>query len=109
MTISFQALNKLCIVVCFEVNRQYIAANLCENRSKPEKKCNGKCQLLKKLDKEQKREETPTVKKTESFWAVCPAIMSFMHSFSSTTEFQDDRRIFFISPLYRSFFHPPNV
>lgn len=42
------------------MNRSYIAKELCENRSRPELNCNGKCVLKKKLqaaeEKERKQE-----------------------------------------------------
>ncbi|MHA8052623.1 hypothetical protein [Aquirufa sp. Wall-65K1] len=45
-------------VAYYQVNRNYIAKNLCENRDKPKLNCNGQCYLAKKLkaaeDKEQK-------------------------------------------------------
>lgn len=33
----------------FELNREHITENLCDNRSRPELKCNGKCYLMQKL------------------------------------------------------------
>jgi hypothetical protein len=33
----------------FELNKEYIIQNLCENRFKPELQCNGKCYLAKQL------------------------------------------------------------
>jgi len=33
----------------FELNRNYIATKLCENRNKPWLHCNGHCYLMKKL------------------------------------------------------------
>jgi hypothetical protein len=33
----------------FEMNRNYIATKLCENRNKPWLHCNGKCYLMKKI------------------------------------------------------------
>ncbi len=35
----------------FELNKDYIIKNLCENRFKPELKCNGQCYLAKQLHK----------------------------------------------------------
>lgn len=34
------------------MNRDYIAAVLCENKDKPELECEGKCHLLKEINKE---------------------------------------------------------
>src|ERR1700739_316282 len=33
----------------FELNKNYIAAKLCENRNKPWLHCNGRCYLMKKI------------------------------------------------------------
>lgn len=38
-------------VVDYIVNYDYIANQLCENKAKPELKCNGKCHLMKELAK----------------------------------------------------------
>ncbi|SEA68636.1 hypothetical protein [Pedobacter hartonius] len=44
----------------FEINKTYIANELCINRNRPELHCNGKCYLMNKLkqaqDKEQKQQ-----------------------------------------------------
>jgi hypothetical protein len=37
------------VYVGFNLNRQYIAANLCINRFKPSLHCNGKCYFMRKL------------------------------------------------------------
>lgn len=47
-------------VVDYVANYEYIIEVLCENKDKPELKCNGKCYLGKQLAKEsQESEETP--------------------------------------------------
>lgn len=38
-------------VVDYIINYEYISKVLCENKAKPELKCNGKCQLMKNLAK----------------------------------------------------------
>ena len=49
LSIAFQHFAKLFTVAWYQVNKTYIAKNLCENRNKPKMHCNGKCQLRKKL------------------------------------------------------------
>lgn len=49
LSIAFQPFAKLLTVAWYQVNKTYIAKNLCENRNKPKMHCNGKCQLRKKL------------------------------------------------------------
>ncbi|MBC7650851.1 MAG: hypothetical protein H7101_03795 [Deinococcales bacterium] len=47
-----QTFTKAVIVCSFYANQNYIAKNVCENRTKPKSCCDGKCQLTKKLNKE---------------------------------------------------------
>lgn len=65
MCLSCQLVLKLSIVAWFEINQDYIAATLCENKARPELVCCGKCVLTKQLKKadsgEQKdKSNTPT-------------------------------------------------
>jgi len=46
VTVNF---TRLFIYAGFELNRNYIAAKLCENRDKPWMHCNGKCYFMKKI------------------------------------------------------------
>ncbi|GGH50941.1 hypothetical protein GCM10007423_53950 [Dyadobacter endophyticus] len=43
----------------FEIRREYIVANLCENKNRPQLHCDGKCYLAKRiasLDEHEKRQ-----------------------------------------------------
>lgn len=42
----------------FELNRNYIATKLCENRDKPWLHCNGHCYFMKKIKQVQDAEKT---------------------------------------------------
>jgi hypothetical protein len=44
-----QLSGNLVIVACFQLNRSYIAQNLCEKRAEKDNQCNGHCYLSKKL------------------------------------------------------------
>src|SRR3546814_920201 len=53
----------------FELNRDYISAELCVNRDMPESDCNGQCYLMKKLKQAQKDNqgtEAPNAKRDRS-------------------------------------------
>ncbi len=41
----------------FELNRNYIATKLCENRDKPWLHCNGRCYFMKKIKQAQESEK----------------------------------------------------
>ena len=65
LSISYQSFVKLGIVIWYQVNKEYVARNLCENKNQPEKKCCGKCYLNKQLSKADKgtTENTSSVPK----------------------------------------------
>nr|WP_294901120.1 hypothetical protein [uncultured Pedobacter sp.] len=48
---------KVFVFAGFELNRNYIAENLCVNKDKPELKCHGKCFLMKKLAEAEKKQQ----------------------------------------------------
>jgi hypothetical protein len=55
---------KLSIVAYYELNKEYITANFCENKANPAMKCNGKCYLNKKIKAQEKQEsKTPSLLK----------------------------------------------
>jgi hypothetical protein len=58
-----QSLNRVWIWVSFQVNREYIADYLCENKDRPEMACGGKCHLMKQMAAaEQQDAEIPSLK-----------------------------------------------
>ncbi len=50
------SINLTFIRVHFEVNRDFIAKNLCVNRFNPDSDCKGQCVLMKKLHEETEKE-----------------------------------------------------
>ena len=48
-----QTFSKWLLVIDYTINKEFIAKNLCENRSKPMLRCHGKCQLMKKMAAEE--------------------------------------------------------
>src|SRR5690606_18525904 len=55
VSFTLQCFSTLTLIAGFELNRSYIAQNLCVNRDKPSMHCNGKCFLEKELHKDQQR------------------------------------------------------
>lgn len=55
LLLSLQTFSKWLILLEYRVNQDYIARVLCENKTKPELKCKGKCQLMKQLDATEKQ------------------------------------------------------
>ena len=49
--------SSLFIYAGFELNRDYVAKNLCVNRDKPWLHCNGKCYFMRRIKQEQEKEK----------------------------------------------------
>lgn len=65
LSLLTQCLAHLGIIGYYQINKDYIAKNLCENKNKPQMKCCGKCYLkkqLKKLDENDQPSKGPQVK-----------------------------------------------
>jgi hypothetical protein len=50
MSLCCQNMVRFGIIAWYEINKEYVAKNLCENRDKPQLNCCGKCILKKKLN-----------------------------------------------------------
>ena len=57
--------NRTIIVLDYVANQAAFAKN-CENKARPAMHCNGKCQLMKKLKEEEKKEEQNPSRKSEN-------------------------------------------
>jgi len=49
-------LSGLLVFAGFEMNKSYIAKELCVNKNRPEMHCNGRCYLMNKLKQAQEKE-----------------------------------------------------
>ena len=76
-----QSASRLLIIANYEVNKEYISKNLCENKAKPKMHCNGKCHLKKQLQKEDKKENSASNSMKEKL-----EIQFFSDKASSTKE-----------------------
>lgn len=96
----------------YELNKGFIAKNLCENRTRPWLHCNGQCQLMKKLKQEEKKDQTNPNRKQENNSEVYP--------FKSFIEYNLNRpvkrvAIFFhhiiLKPVDKAIpiYHPPQL
>ena len=56
--VLLQNLTRVMIYVNFEINREYIAKNLCINRDEPITVCGGKCYLQKQLEDQARKEQS---------------------------------------------------
>lgn len=110
-SVTLANFTKLFVYAGFELNHEYIVAELCENRELPEMNCDGQCYLSKKLkqaEEKEKSQERESQKHNfqEAFLTekvVVKSPIQFVKSFSTN-------EIAFLLPQH-SFviFHPPRV
>lgn len=98
------------IIAHFEINKEYISENLCENRNKPELHCSGKCYLEKELQKESNSiplTELLKEKFEESYLAQTSLVLFsvFLDEVNHFSLYLFKVKLLFIS----SIFHPPSV
>jgi hypothetical protein len=61
-----QTFSRFFIVVDYQLNKDYIAKNLCINKDKPKMQCNGKCHMMKKLAQEEKKDQENPERRSEN-------------------------------------------
>ena len=94
----------------FEVNKQYIAEKLCENKARPWMHCNGHCFLMKKLklaeEKEKKHEQES--KRSQYQEALAPETNFFVYLRAKITTYP---RLNSSGPVHRAvtIFQPPKI
>jgi hypothetical protein len=63
LSVLLQTFSTAVIYVDFYANQDYIARNLCENRDKPMLHCCGRCQLRKRLTRQDNQDKSNPEKK----------------------------------------------
>lgn len=74
LALTFQVGASLGIVALYKANKDYIAKALCENRTKPELQCKGKCYLKKQLEKTEDGENDKQSSQSETIQFVSYAL-----------------------------------
>jgi hypothetical protein len=110
LSLFAQTFNRGFILLQYQLNKSYIVAHLCENRNRPEMKCEGRCYLCKKLKKENKKDDQYPERKIgnseEGF--------TFQESFSFVKKYRLSSSLRYpgfsesLATIYLDrFFHPP--
>lgn len=101
-------------VVEYVVNYDYVSKVLCENKDKPQLKCNGKCHLMKELAKQAESEKPiqndkkNTVNELETlFFQEIKALVTRQIYFQDTTSIGDNYANLYFHRVSCSVFHPP--
>lgn len=56
---TVQTFSKWCVILDYQVNKDFIAKTLCINRAKPMSCCQGKCHLNKSLAQDESQQQAP--------------------------------------------------
>lgn len=106
-----QVCGRMLVVADYYIHKEYIAQNLCENRSKPQLHCEGKCHLKKLLKKKEKEEQAPPLKSIKDKSEIIPFLTRGVK-----LVFDDSVQLFHstevsspLSSFIRPVFHPPSV
>lgn len=59
LLVAAQSFSKWCLIAEFQVNRDFIARNLCVNRLNPISCCKGTCFLNRKLSDDENKQQAP--------------------------------------------------
>ena len=100
------------ILVHYQLNKEYIAQNLCENKNKPMMHCNGKCHLRKQLSEQDKKDKSPFSQTIKDKFQIQYFIESNLPSYSiNILPAEPDLSYSFIIPTSapESIFHPPQL
>ena len=106
--VAGSSFNKAIVLLDYSMNKNFIAAELCENRSMPKSCCQGKCFLKKQLQKEESNKSTSGNSKEET------NIQWFCEEGSANNYYSSSDDLFFADYLLRNYsvllssvFHPP--
>ncbi len=108
--LAAENVSRLLVSVAFELNRGYIAGNLCENRDKPLLHCDGQCYLAKKLkeaDDQQKKSEKESQKGPYHLAAFMTKKIVLITPSGAVETIQTAERPFVLPVRAHSVFHPP--
>ncbi|GGG12984.1 hypothetical protein [Pontibacter amylolyticus] len=110
LCVLVQPLSKQGIMMVYQLNRDYIASELCENRFIPGSDCQGKCHLRKELKKDtERKKEAPRQQRTVDM-VVYKAEM--LHLALAIPQEEENERCLYLAGVYASpdfsIFHPPS-
>lgn len=103
------------IIAHYQLDKEYIARVLCENRDKPQLHCDGQCYLAKRLKAQQDKQDKETTERVQNspvMQLFCQAALPFQFApawqMRLSVEFSDYQLPAYLIPLM-GLFRPPRV
>jgi hypothetical protein len=109
-----QTFSKTFVIADYYTNTSKYAKN-CENKARPKMHCNGKCQMMKKLQQEEKKDQENLERKSENKNEIILSTKSFFASVPTQYLIESKSKKLLASSdgksIDRSFaiFHPPQA
>lgn len=105
------SLTQLFYFAGYELNKEYIAAELCVNKDKPQLQCNGKCFLAKKIAEAEKKQQANERQTQKDLLQQVMLISEFKITFFGSIISPDYTPYKPQNPTqkHQSIFHPPQV
>jgi hypothetical protein len=104
LSITLPTLSPWGTIAYFHFDRDYIAKVFCENRTRPQLNCNGKCYLAQKLKQQQEKKDKETTERVTN----SPVANLFVAGISrfrfelETFISKEQIKFFYQLPVYRS-------
>lgn len=113
LAIAAQTFNRLAIVVDYYTNTASYAKN-CINKAKPMMHCNGHCQLMKKLNHEENKDQQNPERRAENKLEVLSSRSFFCNAaipaFISVSTIKNNFSLVYTTTgCYLDIFHPPQA
>jgi hypothetical protein len=113
LAVLAQTFSKSFIVAGYYANTQVYAKN-CENKAKPQMHCNGKCQMMKKIKAEEKKNQDGSERKTDNkidlqFFSPTHASMGATIAFDQPNNIQPTYQNNTTIDRHTDIFHPPQA
>lgn len=106
-----QNLSRLVILVNFELNKEFIAKNLCEKKEEVDNCCKGSCHLKKQLDEDEKKQPVPTQNTKDKYEVqlYCNKLSFELNDLKEKSEAIKQKQILYSKLTLCSVFHPPQA
>jgi hypothetical protein len=109
-SLVFQSVQNLGFVALYRLNKKFIAEKLCENKSRPQMHCEGKCCLKKQLAKsarEEKDNKSSVVKNDNLVYEVVSFFNMTLSYHGSLASCFPNMQSNLHRGFYNDIFHPP--
>lgn len=112
LALMLHAFSPLAIIADYLVNKEYIAANDCENRDEPELNCAGTCQLVKALKKDKEQKQEGSITKVDVLLFLSPKPLTEIQQ--TVVLSNQEQPVFIAEPailsgVHSGIFHPPAI